>query len=71
MKPSELRALSEGDLWVKLAELAQDLLALRLTSRTSGVEKPHRVRALRREIARIHTIVQESTRGHSRPVNDA
>ena len=71
MKPSELRTLSEGDLRVKLAELAQDLLALRLTSRTSGVEKPHRVRALKRDIARIHTIAQESARGHSRPADAA
>lgn len=71
MKPSELRALSEGDLRAKIKELSQELLAIRLTSRTSGVEKPHQVRTLRREIARVHTIVQELTRGHHRPASAA
>ena len=71
MKPSELRALSAGDLQVKLKELSQELTTLRLGSRTSGVEKPHQVRTLRREIARIHTIAQELTRGHNRSVSAA
>ena len=60
MKPSELRTLSPGDLRVKLQELSAELLDLRLKSRTSGVEKPHRLRDLRRDMARIRTIMQES-----------
>ena len=66
MKTSELRALSGGDLQVKLRELAQELDTLRLKSRTSGIEKPHIVRQLRRDIARVQTILQELARGHIR-----
>ena len=62
MKPSELRTLSVGDLRVKLQEMAEELVTLRLHARTSGVEKPHRVRGLKRDIARIHTLIQESNR---------
>ena len=67
MKANELRALSSGDLELKLRELAQELLSIRLKSRTSGVEKPHQIRALRRQVARVHTILKESERGQRRP----
>ena len=64
MKASELRTLAAGDLHLKLTELSQELLSIRLKSRTSGVEKPHQVRVLKRDIARVHTILRESARGH-------
>ncbi len=64
MKTSELRALAAGDLHLKLKEFSQELLSIRLKSRTSGVEKPHHVRVLKRDIARVHTILRESERGH-------
>ena len=64
MKPSELRTLAAGDLHLKLKELSDELVTIRLKSRTSGVDKPHRVRQLRRDIARVHTVLKESDRGH-------
>ena len=56
---SELRNLSEPELGQKRDALAQELLQLRLKSRTIGVEKPAQFRQLRRDIARVLTVMQE------------
>lgn len=55
MKMSEFKDLTENELLAKSRELRQELFNLRLQKATSQLDKPHRVRQLRKGIARIET----------------
>jgi len=57
MKKHELKNLSESDLKAQLAESKKQLLELNFQKTISPVENPLRIRNLRREIARIETIL--------------
>ena len=59
MKPNELRDMSVEDLQSRLGELTEERFRLRFRSATESIENPMRFRAIRREIARIHTILKE------------
>jgi large subunit ribosomal protein L29 len=55
----ELREQSDDELQGKLAELVEERFRLRFRSATEAIENPMRFRALRRDIARIRTILRE------------
>ena len=59
MKPTELRELSSIDLETKLQELTEERFRLRFRSATEAIENPMRFRAIRRDIARIRTVLRE------------
>lgn len=59
MKPSELRELSDDELEAKLRELTEERFRLRFRSATESIANPMRFRALRRDIARIKTVLRE------------
>ncbi len=59
MKARELRELSDGELQRKLQELYQELFTLRMQLATRQLTNPHRIRAVRKDIARIKTILRE------------
>lgn len=61
MKPNELREMSAENLESKLAELTEERFRLRFRSATESIENPMRFRAIRREIARIQTILREKS----------
>ena len=61
MKPNELREMSADNLESKLAELTEERFRLRFRSATESIENPMRFRAIRREIARIQTILKEKS----------
>jgi len=58
-KPSELRELSREQLEGKLSEAREEEFRLRFRSATEAIDNPMRFRALRRDIARILTLLQE------------
>jgi large subunit ribosomal protein L29 len=58
MKMEELKDLSVTELEAKLAEFTHERFTLRFRSATESIENPMRFRALRRDIARIHTILR-------------
>ncbi len=58
MKASELHELSVDDLKARLAELTEERFRLRFRSATESVENPMRFRSLRRDIARLRTILR-------------
>ncbi len=62
MKPNELREMSLEDLESKLSELTEERFRLRFRSATESIENPMRFRAIRRDIARIKTILKEKSR---------
>ncbi|HEY9016502.1 MAG TPA: 50S ribosomal protein L29 [Gemmatimonadales bacterium] len=59
MKANELRDLSVDDLRTRLGELTEERFRLRFRSATESIENPMRFRAIRRDIARIKTILKE------------
>jgi large subunit ribosomal protein L29 len=59
VKPNELREMSLENLESKLAELTEERFRLRFRSATESIENPMRFRAIRRDIARIRTILKE------------
>ncbi len=58
-RPDDLRQLSVEELERKLAELTDERFRLRFRSATEAVENPLRFRTIRRDLARIRTILRE------------
>ncbi len=59
MKTKELRVLTAEDLLEKEKTLKKELFGLQFERKMGRVEKPGRFRSLRREIARILTLLNE------------
>ncbi len=59
MKASEIKELTGVELTQKLNDAQQELFNLRLKQSSGQLEKPSRIRELRRDIARIHTVAQQ------------
>ena len=57
MKISEIKELSKPELQKKLRDLGDELLQLRVRKQTGQVEKPHLLKAIRRDRARILTVL--------------
>ena len=55
MKKSEFKDMTAEELRAKSRDLRQELFNLRLQQATSQLEKPSRMRTLRKDIARIET----------------
>jgi len=66
MKAKELRDLSAEELDQRLAELKEELFNLRFQLATGQLENPMRVRAIRKDIARVKTVITERTRQNKR-----
>ena len=59
MKAKELKNLSVEELNKKLDELKKDLLMLRMQHATNQLDNPMRLAAVKKDIARIKTIIRE------------
>ena len=59
MKASELRDQTVAELHEKERDLAEQLFALRLQKVTGQLEKPSRVRQVRKDLARVMTVLNE------------
>jgi large subunit ribosomal protein L29 len=55
-KTEDLRLKSDDELAVQLGELKREAFNLRFQSATGQLEKPARIRVVRRDIARIKTL---------------
>ena len=63
MKTNELRKLTTEELNKKLSECKEELFNLRMQKATGMLEKPSRIHELRKTVARINTILNESREG--------
>ncbi len=71
-KPAELRELSDEDLVTRLREEKAELFNLRVQGATGQLDNNRRLQVIRKEIARIYTIMRERELGLSvAPVYDA
>jgi large subunit ribosomal protein L29 len=68
VKANELREMSQENLEARLTELTEERFRLRFRSATESIENPMRFRAIRREIARIQTILREKAAGRESQV---
>ncbi len=59
MKYTELKDLTGGELTAKSRDLRQEMFNLRLQQASSQLEKPARIRTIRKDIARIETKISE------------
>jgi len=59
MKPSKLREMSREDLEQEEGALRQQLFKLRFQTATGQLESATRARGVRRDIARIRTVLRE------------
>lgn len=59
MTSKEIRELSPAEITTKLRETREQLLGLRLRKQTGQVEKTHELRTLRKDIARLETVLTE------------
>ena len=63
MKANEIRQMSVDDVKARLEELVKERFNLRFRSATESIENPMRFRAIRRDIARLQTILREKENG--------
>ena len=59
MKASEIRKMSAAELNEKLASLKKDLFFLRMQHATNQLDNPSKIAGVKKEIARIKTIIRE------------
>ena len=59
----ELRTLSNEELVAKIKESKKELFDLRLKQSTGSLEKPSKIRELRKNVARMQTILKERENG--------
>ncbi len=62
MKAKEIRELTDAEAQAKLRDLRQELLNLRLQQQHARLERPSRMRDVRRDIARVETILNQRRR---------
>jgi large subunit ribosomal protein L29 len=59
MKPKEIREKTLKELEQKIYSLKEELFNLRYQAKTGRLEKPSRIRNIKKDIARINTIFKE------------
>ena len=59
MKASEIRSMTPEQLNEKLVGLKKDLFYLRMQHATNQLENPVRITEVKRDIARVKTIIRE------------
>jgi large subunit ribosomal protein L29 len=63
VKPAELRAMTTDELIMKETDLRKELFNLRFQQATGEIENPMRIRAVRKNIAKVLTIRTEKSKG--------
>ena len=59
VKASEIRNLKSGEIETKLADAREEMMKLRFQQVTGQLRDSSRLRSLRREVARMQTILHE------------
>ena len=63
MLASEIREMAPADIQARIAELEEERFRLRFRSATEQLEEPLRLRAIRRDIARLKTVLRQQELG--------
>ncbi len=65
LKPAELRAMTVEELRGKEEEIKKELLSMRFQKALGRLDSPARYRNLRRDLARVKTIIREKELGRA------
>lgn len=63
MQVKEIREKTNEDLEQEVTKLKEELFTLRFQKATGQLESPHRIREIRKTIARIKTVITEREKG--------
>ena len=63
MLAKDIREMSEADITARIAELERERFNLRLASGTRTLDDPLRLRVIRRDVARLKTVLRDKLRG--------
>jgi large subunit ribosomal protein L29 len=61
MEAKEIREMAEADISARIAELEEERFRLRFRSATEPLDQPLRLRVIRKDIARLRTVLREKT----------
>ena len=61
MKAKDIRTMSEKEINAKIADLKEELFNLKFQAALGNVEKPARMREIRKTIARLKTVLTEKS----------
>ena len=61
MKPQDIRNMTKDELSQKIVALKEEMSKLLFQAKTGNLEKPARIPQIKRDIARINTIVREES----------
>ena len=59
MRAEEIREMADADIRTRIGELEEERFRLRFRAGTETLEDPLRLRTIRRDIARLHTVLRE------------
>jgi large subunit ribosomal protein L29 len=59
MRAEEIRELTDEEIDTRIAELAEERFRLRIRGATQTLEDPLRLRSLRKDVARLKTILRQ------------
>jgi large subunit ribosomal protein L29 len=63
MLAKDIREMSEADINARIAELERERFNLRIQAGTRTLDDPLRMRVIRRDVARLKTVLQEKVIG--------
>jgi large subunit ribosomal protein L29 len=63
MLAKDIREMSEADVRARIADLERERFNLRLASGTRTLDDPLRLRVIRRDVARLNTVLREKIIG--------
>ena len=63
MKTSEIRKMSVEEINKKIVDIKTELFELRMKQATGTLEKPHMINKLRKDVARLKTVLTEMNDG--------
>ena len=59
MKISKIKEMSSPELEKELKELKSELFKLRFSLATNGLDNPMKIKEVKKDIARIHTVLRQ------------
>lgn len=69
MKASEMKTMTSDELEKKLTELKDELFHLRFQLAIKQLDNPHKITAVKRDIARVLTVMNEGKRAAEQDKN--
>ena len=66
-RAQELRGMTAADLQTQLEKLRRDLWQLRLKAKDGSLQQTHELGMMRRQIARVHTVLSEQRAVNANP----